>query len=274
MIFFAQNKITDLLKFETELEQLINKKIIFKLGDFYSLEDVPTQENRRKEGNKRAEEFLKIGQKKSKFISKFPYVRGVFISGSLSKNYIDQDGDIDYFIITKPNRLWIARTCLVLYKKVFLLNSRKYFCVNYFIDEDNLEIPEKNLFTATEIVTILPMVGEKLYSKFMNENKWVFDFFPNAKIKEEKNITKPKNKGVWELVLNTKLGDFIDSYFMKLTLKRWQKKFKQFTPEEFNLVLKTNKRTSKHHPSNFQEKVLTNYALKLNEVLAKNDLSN
>lgn len=238
------------------------------------MEDTPSQENRRKEGNSRAKEFLKIAQKKSKFISKFPYVRGVFISGSLSKNYIDEEGDIDYFIITKPNRLWIARTFLVLYKKVFLFNSRKYFCVNYFIDEDNLEIPEKNLFTATEIVTILPMVGEQLYHKFINENKWVFNFFPNAKINIKENVINKNKKGFLELILNTKFGDFIDSYFMKLTLKRWQKKFKQFTPEEFNLVLKTNKRTSKHHPSNFQEKVPTNYFKKLNEILAKNDLSN
>ena len=56
----------------------------------------------------------------SRLISKFPYVEGVGISGSLSKGYYDDDGDIDFFIITSPKRLWIARTFLILYKKLFL----------------------------------------------------------------------------------------------------------------------------------------------------------
>ena len=68
--------------------------------------------------------------KRAKFISKFPYIENVSISGALSKNYYNNDGDIDFFLITQPNRLWIARTLLIIYKKMFLLNSRKYFCVN------------------------------------------------------------------------------------------------------------------------------------------------
>ena len=88
------------------------------------------------------------------------------ISGSLSKGYYDDDGDIDFFIITSPKRLWIARTFLILYKKIFLLNSRKYFCVNYFISSNALEIEEKNIFTATELTTLLPMFGNGSFHKF------------------------------------------------------------------------------------------------------------
>ncbi|MEZ5195381.1 MAG: hypothetical protein R2764_02960 [Bacteroidales bacterium] len=79
----------------------------------------------------------------STFISNFPYVRGISLSGSLSKGYIGDDPDIDYFIITKENRLWLSCTMLIAFKKIFLFNSCKYFCVNYFIDTNNLEIEEK-----------------------------------------------------------------------------------------------------------------------------------
>src|SRR4029453_8923510 len=96
-------------------------------------------------------------------IASFPYVRCVCISGSLSKKYFDDTTDIDFFVITKPGRLWVCRTFLILFKKLFLLNSKKYFCINYFIDSDNLEIPDQNIFTATELTTLIPMHDYELY---------------------------------------------------------------------------------------------------------------
>ena len=79
----------------------------------------------------------------TKFISKFPYVRAILLSGSISKGYMDKDSDVDYFIITQPNRLWVTRLLLMLFKKIFLFNSRKVFCINYFVDSEKLEIEEK-----------------------------------------------------------------------------------------------------------------------------------
>ena len=69
-----------------------------------------------------AKEIMPKALKTSNFIAKFPYIECVSLSGALSKGYYDDDdGDFDFFIITKPNRLWIARTLLILYKKIFLL---------------------------------------------------------------------------------------------------------------------------------------------------------
>jgi hypothetical protein len=93
---------------------------------------------------------------------RFPFVRGIGISGSLSKNYADEDADIDFFIITSRNHLWIARTFLHGLKKLsFLVGKQDWYCMNYFIDEEALVIAEKNIFTATEVVTLKPVCGEK-----------------------------------------------------------------------------------------------------------------
>ena len=85
----------------------------------------------------------------------FPFVRGVFLSGSISKGFMSESDDIDYFIITAPGRLWLTRTLLILFKKIFLFNSFRNFCLNYFIDSENLYIPEHNRYTATEIVFLI-----------------------------------------------------------------------------------------------------------------------
>ncbi len=124
-----------------------------------------------------------------KLISRFPFVRAVLASGSLSKGYMDEKSDIDFFIITAPHRLWIARTLLVLYKRLFLGGSHKHFCVNYFVDEDHLEIEEKNLFTATELATVLPLYGAEQYKSLIKTNGWVRDFFPNYIARSTENVS-------------------------------------------------------------------------------------
>ncbi len=50
-----------------------------------------------------AEEIMPKALKRAQLIMSFPYVESVSISGALAKNYYDDDGDIDFFIITKIN---------------------------------------------------------------------------------------------------------------------------------------------------------------------------
>jgi hypothetical protein len=59
-----------------------------------------------------------------------------------------------------------------------------------------------------------------------------------------------------EFFLNGVLGEKLDGFMMKMTMKRWQGKFDHFTPEYFEHALRSRKYVSKHHPQNFQKKVL------------------
>ena len=134
------------------LYQLIAENWIFKLDEFYSLQDNYALVVRRRNGNIRAKEMLKTAEKVAAFLSSFPFVRGIAISGSLSKNFADENSDIDFFIITQKNRLWLARTFMHIFKKfTFLFRKQDWFCMNYYIDEEMLQIKEKNIFTATAL---------------------------------------------------------------------------------------------------------------------------
>lgn len=140
------------------LDKLVGEKTCFTEDNYYSLnQDITSLIELRKRNQLEAKKYFKKLPFYVKLIRSFPFVRGVAISGSLSKNIMFDDGDIDYFIITSPGRLWISRTLMIFFKKVFLLNSRKYFCVNYFVDENNLKIVDENIFTAIEIIYLLPV---------------------------------------------------------------------------------------------------------------------
>lgn len=240
------------------LKSLLAKKLIFQFEDHYSVHNAPELSEKRTKGNQMAADKMPKARKISNFINAFPFVRAVFLSGSISKNYMEEDSDIDYFIITSPKRLWICRTILILYKKVFLLNSRKHFCLNYFIDEDHLLIEEQNLFTATELITTIPVCGKNLYEKFFEVNKWVKNYYFNPPKSKFENLLLPSKrrlKSLLEAMLSGKFGSWMDKKCMNFTISYWKKKFPKFSPSEFNIALKSKKTVSKHHPQNFQKKV-------------------
>ncbi len=266
---FAFSNSKDKSKAKKELQALIQDKIIYFIDGFYLCENNPELVKRRVEGNKKAKNIFSKAQKVSKFIARFPYVEGVGISGSLSKGFYDDDGDIDFFIITSPGRLWIARTLLVLYKKIFLLNSRKYFCVNYFIASNSLEIEEKNRFTATELVTLMPMYGNGSFHEFYKQNSWAFQWMPNMnfthQLKTLSETKKPVITRLTEKLLNTKMGDSLDKLFLRITYKRWKQKFNKMDERQFNVALKSTQNVSKHHPLNFQKQVISRLNQKYEE---------
>lgn len=273
---FAFSEANSKDQIKAKLKDLVNNKVIYKIDEFYLTENDEMLIKRRLLGNQMAKDINKKATKISRFISKFPYVEGVGISGSLSKGYYDDEGDIDFFIITSPKRLWIARTLLILYKKIFLFNSKKYFCVNYFISSNSLEIEEKNRFTATELTTMLPMFGNGSFHDFYKQNKWVENYLPNKKISEDlstlNQVKKPLFTRFIEGILNTKIGDWLDSFFLKITYKKWKLKFNNLEDKHFKIALKSTKNISKHHPLNFQRKVIERLNDKYDELKEKHNI--
>jgi predicted nucleotidyltransferase len=206
-------------------------------------------------------------------IKRFPYVRAVLVTGSLSKNSSTKESDIDFMVITGKNRLWVARTLLMLFKKIFLLNSYKYFCINYFITEDSLEVDDKNIFTATEVATVKGVFNTELMKKYLNANKWVKDFFPNYNCCDPylhspgfkvNNRTSYLQK-VQEFFLNGKPGDIINKYFKNVYMKHWEKKYRHMNETERNRIFKSTDAVAKTHPEDMQKFILDKYCEKLRQ---------
>lgn len=260
------------------LEELIGNKSVFKIGEFYSLHNNYSLAERRRNGNQLAAEHLITARRVAKFLYRFPYVKGIAVSGSLSKNFATDKTDIDFFIITATNRLWIARTCMHLYKKLTFLRGRQnWFCMNYYVDENAMEIPEKNIFTAVEIVTLLPMHGKDCLDEFIEKNKWTDSFFP---LKRFNNTVSTDFKKGWlgkllERIFAGRLGDYTDTRLMRITEKRWQKKVQnhQLNSRGGHLGMSIDRHFSKPDPKNFQAKVLRAYYEKVDDIIQHKKLS-
>jgi predicted nucleotidyltransferase len=260
------------------LDELISDKRVFKIGEFYSLHNNSSLAERRRNGNMLAAEHLIIARRVAKFLYRFPYVKAIAVSGSLSKNFATDKTDIDFFIITETNRLWIARTCMHLYKKLTFLRGRQnWFCMNYYVDENAMEIPEKNIFTAVEIVTLLPMHGKECLDKFIEKNRWTDSFFPLKHFSNSVSVDIKKGLlgKLIEKIFAGRLGDYADTKLMSITEKRWRKKVQnqQLNSRGEHLGMSIDRHFSKPDPGNFQEKVLRAYSEKVDDIMQHKKLS-
>jgi len=258
-------------EFINSFNALLRSQKIFQLKEFYSLQRNLSLAERRRKGNELARTLLTRAEKIAKLFYKFPYVRAVGVSGSVSKNFADENSDIDYFIITKANRLWIARTLLhLLRKNPFLKDRNEHYCMNYFVDEEDLLIEEKNVYTATELFTIIPMAGNGSMKNFFEANTWSVDYFPTLALPIVKeDIKKPSLpfKKLVELMLNNKLGNSLDNYLMRLTTRRWKKKENEerLNTKGERMGLKTGKHFSKPNPIFFHDWFIAKFEKKMEE---------
>lgn len=257
---------------EREVRILLRQGRLYRTGDYYSLQDNPTLAERRQKGEVRADELLLIAARNARLLYQFPFVRGICISGSLSKRCADERADIDYFIITRANRLWIARTLMHFYKKLSYLRGHQHrFCMNYYIDEEALEIKEKNIFTATELLTLLPMCGNGSLDRFFEANSWTNVYLPHYRDRHWEGKGHHRStllKRVLEGLFNNRLGDRLDKGLQRITDRRWKKKTQRgdLNMKGDLMALQCSSHYSRPNPENFQQKVLTKFYRRLKEV--------
>lgn len=270
-LFSFMQESCDGAAFEEALNFLLGESVIYRLYEFYSLNNNFLLAERRFKGNAKAEIMLKKARVNAKLISCFPYVRGVAVSGSLSKNFADESADIDFFIITAKNRLWIARSFLHLFKKfTFLVNRQHMFCMNYFIDEEQPGIVEKNIYTAIEVATLMPLYGIDAFNQFYLANSWTKDWLPNHYLRVSNTQPVKSNwiKSITERMFNNAVGNLFDRFLMKITAKSWQAKTRKQKKNMKGLLLDldVSKHYAKPNPVHFQGRLLKRYENKLTDI--------
>lgn len=110
-----------------------------------------------------------------------PYLRAVAVSGSQALLNSQNDSDIDLFLITKPNRIWLTRLLVSLYFQI--LGQRRYgqqirnrFCLNHYLCEGATISQDQNLYTAVEYANLLPVLGVAALGRFWAQNGWIRNF--------------------------------------------------------------------------------------------------
>ncbi len=264
IIFFLDRPATD-KEISVAINNLIRAKQLWQFDNFYSLRNESAIALRRVRGNKLAALHIKKAGSVAKFLSWMPYIKGIAISGSLSKNFADENSDLDFFIITKANRLWIVRMIYsVLYKIACAARMKKLFCLNYFIDELDLKVTEQNIFTAVEISTLMPLKGESVFRNFFEANNWVLQYHPNyipnyTRLKDKAPVI-PKRIAEW--IMNFEFGNKLDNKLLAFFKKRFERVLAENKLSDKGLTIgafEITKHACRPLPEYFQPKILNKF---------------
>lgn len=212
---------------------------------------------------RRAKRLLVMARVVARIIRTFPYVRAVFLSGELSKGVASKGSDIDFVVVTKEQRLWIARTLLTLFKKLFLFNRKRFFCINHFMSEHHLRADVRNMYSAIEVATAQPLANDAVYSRFILSNLWILEYFPNWQLDESKirsdRIAANALQYCLELILPDRVATRLDRWLLSQWQHIWQTRYAHL-PEQ---VRRHNFHCSEHlstaYGEDYERPVLDSY---------------
>lgn len=204
----------------TVLFILVQQGAIKVDAGMYSVRVDPLMRQARMARAERARKYARPAQRMGYLIAMFPFTRAVCISGSLSKGAMDSDADVDWFIVTHPGRLWLSRTLLIAFKKIVLLNSKRLFCINHFVDARHLSMRDHDLYTATEIVTLIPVVDDGSYDDFLRANAWLRSWYPAWLGPKER--PKASGRSLIKRFLEGALGGPVGDAMERWCQRRWQ----------------------------------------------------
>lgn len=271
---------------KAELEKLRGEGVINFSGGFYFLFSrdylVPLRLRREKIAKKKWKKVFRA----IRWLKFLPYIRAVFASGSLAINNTDELGDLDILIVVRYGRIWLSR--LLVSGLLSLIGMRRKYnekiapdkvCPNHYITDKFLLIPYKSIYTAQTYINLKPIFVSDpwVVAEFYRANSWLADFALNFNISSRQhNITLSEGKKIlgrnflakiksaaWEMILNSKLGDWLEDWARNWQISRIEKHKKQ-DPPGGRVVY--NDDCLEFHPGSVEEEIIRNYESRITKL--------
>jgi hypothetical protein len=199
--------------FETELKDMVDSQ-----SGFYFLRGRQELLRIRQERYKISLRRFRKARRFLYWLRFFPYLRAVSLSGSQALLNSNTQSDIDLFVITQKNRIWLARLLVSFYFQV--LGQRRYslhiqnrFCLNHYLCAGTTITQDKNLYTAIEYASLLPVLGQEVVQQFWQTNEWLREFLHEPVLQKQVPFFEFKFSRLQrplELVLDFTIGPLLN----------------------------------------------------------------
>ncbi|HSL28801.1 MAG TPA: hypothetical protein VK900_06330 [Anaerolineales bacterium] len=148
-------------------------------GEYFVLRGREHLVEKRKRRRQIATRLWSKARRYGRIIASLPFVHMVAVTGSLAMNNTEEDRDIDFMIVTAPDRLWTARA-LTLFVARFAKLEGVRLCPNYLVTTSALRLNERSLYVAHELAQMVPLSGMEIYEEIRHLNPWTDEYLPNA----------------------------------------------------------------------------------------------
>ncbi|MCD4756569.1 hypothetical protein K8R20_03070 [bacterium] len=113
-----------------------------------------------------------------------PFVRFIGISGSIASEYVEDGDDIDLFIVTRNDVVWVYRLFLY-FRNIFeqrvrlkkkRLEVKDKLCINLLTEERSL-VFDDDIFNLNELLFLKPVYKKEFLSVIFLQNSWLKEKF-------------------------------------------------------------------------------------------------
>lgn len=182
--------------------------------------------------------FLKA-QKHIRNLRLIPWLRYIAVWNSIAMKSSHENSDIDLFVVTEKNRLWLVRICMTLYFFIIWLRktSSKHagtFCLSFFVNIDALDFSgiaiKDDIYLFYRLLTLKPILDyNDTQQKIRDANTWAnFNDFSEYRegAKMYTSITGRKKQG--SSIFYNYLDTILKNIFIRKTWQSYEKLWKPF----------------------------------------------
>lgn len=231
-------------------------------GDYYSLRGRELVFKIRQERQQHSALIWQRARLRARWVAMTPFVRMVAVTGALSMDNIVGKPDIDLLILAQPGRVWICRRLLILQVRLARLFGDD-LCPNYILSANNLELDQRDFFTAHELAQMVPLYGRALCRQMIAQNRWAMRYLPAAFPANTAPLAPNRSKGAkrfFERLLGTRPFDALDRW----ELKRLRRKLAPLIGKAAEVVCSPDQ--CKGHTGLHRASVLTRYQERLQQL--------
>ena len=182
------------------------------------------------------DEYLQEIKRLKLTFQSIPFVQQIFLCNSISFNALDDNSDIDLFIVAETGRIRTVKfRSMVLFTlkwaKRFWKKTRKKICLSFFITSDSqnlypISLPSLDIYLAYRIahLVLIYQPDKEINNSFFESNKWVKWILPNYQEKQTISLWiepfswNTKFKNIMETLWNWFLWNIFE-WIIKLTQK-------------------------------------------------------
>lgn len=242
------------------IEALLAAGRLVATGDRLHLPGRDAGVPRRRERAIAAERLWPTARRSARFLAHFPWIRGVLVTGGLSKNSVGDDDDVDFLLLVDPGRVWLAKSALQLVRRALPPAGREALCTNYLLATDHLQIPapERDIYAAVELVTARPLFGPEACGALFAENLWVRNWFPAFDPSAATRALPVRSRGRSLPAL-----DRLDERARWAWDRYWLRKYRHLRAEDLALRFRRDPHVSTNHLDDWRAPVLDQWRVRL-----------
>ena len=200
------------------------------------------------------------------YLKLIPSIESVFLCNTMSLGQVRENSDIDFFIITKPNHIWISRFFSALPFKLLKLRpgdkkNQSPICLSFFISSDFLDFRKWQLtdddpYVRYWFLSLLPLFDRGGISKLWTANKWILErhisAIPWISFLNDENSNQEKQT-------EYSIGiSWIESFFKKIQIKKMPQHIKDIAQENNTNIL-INDKILKFHVIDRRQEIKDKY---------------